>query len=87
MKRLSISSIEIASACYRDSYRIAIRFNDGTERVVDFERFLRRANHPDISAYRRKSKFKDFHLSYGNLLWGDYEMVFSLTDLHKGMID
>jgi hypothetical protein len=79
--------LEITSAQYVDGYRIAIRFNDGTEQVVDFEPFLRQSNHPDISAYRRKNKFKDFHVSYGNLLWGDYEMVFPLADLHQGKID
>ena len=86
MKTTAIQYLEIAEAKYVSGYKVRLVFNDGTERVMDFEPFLRRAQNPDLTQYRQLRKFKSFHLHYGNLMWGDYEMIFPITDLHAGII-
>jgi hypothetical protein len=78
--------LEITEAKYLGGYRIALQFSDGTQRVMDFGPFLRKAGNPEITAYRSAKKFKSFHLHYGNLMWGDYEMIFPIADLYAGKI-
>ena len=78
--------LEITEAKYVLAYKIRLKFNDGTARVVDFEPFLRKATNPDLTQYRQLRKFKSFRLHYGDLMWGDYEMIFPITDLYRGQI-
>jgi hypothetical protein len=78
--------IEITEAKHLGDYRIALQFNDGTKRVMDFGPFIRGAGNPEITAYKNLRKFKTFRLHYGNLMWGDYEMIFPIDDLRKGKI-
>lgn len=78
--------LEIAEAKHVSGYKLRLAFNDGTSRVMDFEPFLRRAQNPDLTQYRQLRKFKNFHLHYGNLMWGDYEMMFPIVDLYRGDI-
>ena len=78
--------LEIIEAAFVSGYkiRLKLKFNDETSRVVDFEPFLRKAVNPDLAQYRHLKKFKQFRLHYGDLMWGDYEMIFPITDLHRG---
>lgn len=78
--------LEITAAEYVSGYQVRLNFNDGTERVMDFEPFLRKARNPDLIQYRQLRKFKSFRLHYGDLMWGDYEMIFPINDLHAGRI-
>jgi hypothetical protein len=75
--------LRITEAKYVSDYKIRLTFNDGRERVMDFESFLRKAQNPDITKYRQMRKFKNFHLHYGDLMWGDFEMIFPIADLHR----
>jgi len=86
MKTAAKEYLEITEARHVRNYRISLRFNDGTKRVMDFGPFLRRANNPEITAYRSLRKFKSFHLHFGRLMWGDYEMIFPTVDLYKGKV-
>jgi hypothetical protein len=86
MKTTATKYLDITEAKYLSGYRLRLTFNDGTGRLVDFEPFLRRAQNPDITQYRRLSKFGRFQLHYGNLMWGDYEMIFPIMDLYRGEI-
>ena len=86
MKTTTTEYLEVAEAKYVSGYKLRVVFSDGASRVVDFEKFLRRAQNPDLTQYRQLRKFKSFHLHYGNLMWGDYEMIFPLADLHSGEI-
>jgi hypothetical protein len=86
MKTTTTEYLEVTEAKYVSGYKLRLTFNDGTTRVFDFEPFLRRAQNPDISQYWQLRKFKSFHLHYGNLMWGDYEMIFPIEDLHRGEI-
>ena len=78
--------LEIVGAEYATGCQIDLSFNDGTHRVMDFEPFLRKATNPDITKYRQLRNFKKFHLHYGDLMWGDFEMIFPIEDLHQGKI-
>jgi hypothetical protein len=79
-----MSILDIVEACHISEYRIRMSFSDGTERVMDFASFLKKAGNPDLAKYRDLNEFKSFRLHYGNLMWGDYEMVFPIEDLHSG---
>jgi hypothetical protein len=86
MKPQITEYLEITEAKHVGGHRISLHFNNGTKRVMDFGPFLRRAGNPETTAYRNLKKFKTFHLHYGNLMWGDYEMIFPIADLHRGEI-
>jgi len=86
MKAQTSSYLEITEAKYVSGYIIRLTFNDGVVRVMDFEPFLRKARNPDLAQYRQLRKFKSFRLHHGDLMWGDYEMIFPITDLHRGKI-
>lgn len=78
--------IAITAAEFVSGYRLRLRFNDGKERVVDFEPFLRRSLNPMIRAYLDPAKFRQFSLEYGDLRWNDYDLCFPIADLHEGRI-
>lgn len=86
MKTQTTNYLEIAGAEYVSGYRIRLSFNDGVKRVMDFEPFLRKATNPDVTKYRQLGNFKKFHLHYGDLMWGDFDMIFPTEDLHRGEI-
>lgn len=74
--------VEIEYAGHISGYKVRLAFNDGTERIMDFGHYLRNAQNPNLMKYRSSRLFKEFHLHYGNLMWGDYEMVFRIADLY-----
>ena len=86
MKKRTVKYLEIVQAEYVSGYKIRLAFNDGMVRVMDFEPFLRKALNPDITKYRQLRNFKKFHLHYGDLMWGDFDMIFPITDLYHGTI-
>ena len=86
MKRQLTNYLEITEAEYVSGYKIRLKFSDDTSRIMDFEPFLRKASNPDLNQYRQWKKFKQFRLHYGDLMWGDYEMIFPITDLYRGEI-
>jgi uncharacterized protein DUF2442 len=86
MKTKTTGYLEITDVRYVPGYKLRLTFNDGIEQVVDFEPFLRKAQNPNLTQYRHLRKFKGFQLHHGNLMWGDYEMIFPLMDLYRGEI-
>ena len=86
MKAATTKYLEIVRAEYISGYKIRLAFNDGMVRVMDFEPFLRKAMNPDITKYRQLRNFKKFHLHFGDLMWGDFEMIFPIMDLYEGNI-
>ena len=73
-------------ATYVPRHRVDIKFNDGTRRVVDFGPFLKQARNPMFTKYRSTEEFKSFHIQDGDLIWGDFEMIFPIMDLYEGNI-
>lgn len=78
--------LRVKEARYVPRYRVDIKFNDGTHRVVDFGPFLKQARNPMFTKYRRPKEFKTFHIQDGDLMWGDFEMIFPIMDLYQGNI-
>ena len=78
--------LRVKQASYVPRYKVDIEFNDGKHRVVDFGPFLKKAQNPMFTKYRRVKEFKSFHLEHGDLMWGDFEMIFPIEDLHCGKI-
>jgi|TARA_R110002096_G_scaffold258028_1_gene451633 hypothetical protein len=82
-----VNQLKIDSAKYLSDYAIRIVFNDGKERLIDFKPFLSKSLHPSIKKYLDENKFSNFSLIDGNLNWNDYDLIFPISDLHKGQID
>jgi hypothetical protein len=78
--------LEITEAKYVSGYKLLLTFNDGAARVVDFGPFLEKARNPDTTDYRDLKKFKSFRIEYGDLIWGDHQMIFPIMDLYRGTI-
>ena len=86
MKATATDYLEITDANYVVGHRIRLTFNDGTMRVVDFGPFLAKARNPDTTDYRAVERFKRFRIESGDLVWGDYQMIFPIIDLYRGEI-
>ena len=86
MKSTATEHLEITKAEYTSGYKIRLTFNDGKEHVMDFGPFLKKAHNPDTTDYRDLTKFKTFRIVDGDLMWGDYQMIFPIMDLHRGEI-
>lgn len=65
-------------------YTLAISFSDGFERELDFGPFLSQSDLPAIRKYLDVEQFKAFEICYGNLVWNDYDLCFSIEDLYVG---
>jgi hypothetical protein len=83
---LRLGQIKIDSAKYLSDYAIRIKFNDGTEKLVDFKPFLSNSLHPSIKKYLDEKRFSNFSLTEGNLNWNDYDLIFPIWDLYNGKI-
>ena len=86
MKSTATEYLEVTDAKYVSDYKIKLSFSDGMVRVVDFGPFLAKAHNPDTTDYRDLNKFKSFRVEDGDLIWGDFQMIFPITDLHEGKI-
>lgn len=78
--------LEITNANHLSRYALKLEFSDGTERVIDFEPFLKASRNPAIRAYLDPEKFSHFRLEYGDLIWDDYDLCFPIEDLYEGQI-
>ena len=79
--------VNIVSATQVGAFALRLLFDDETDRVVDFESFLRRSRHPDIRAYLQPEKFSSFRVEHGDMVWGDWDLCFTISDLHRGEVD
>ncbi|MFI5160636.1 MAG: DUF2442 domain-containing protein [Sphingobacteriales bacterium] len=79
--------IEVASANYIGDYAVRVSFNDGTEKLIDFKPFLFKSLHPSISKYKDETLFGQFNIIDGNLNWNDFDLIFPVYNLYKGIIE
>lgn len=80
------SVINVLSATPAGQYSLRIEFDDATEQTVDFGPFLKHSHHPDVRAYLQPERFASFHISHGELVWGDYDLCFPVADLYQNRI-
>lgn len=86
-QELGFDQLRIESAKYLSDFAIRIKFNDGTEKLVDFKPFLSKSLHPSVRKYLDEKIFADFDIVDGNLNWNDYDLIFPIAGLHSGKID
>jgi hypothetical protein len=75
--------ISIEKAKYLEAYKIKITFSDSTENIIDFKEFLEASKLPDLKKYLKLQNFKKFKVKSGNLIWGDFEMIFPIKNLYE----
>lgn len=80
-------AVKIKKAGYVRSYILKLQFSDGTVQAVDFGPFLRRSLHPEIKKYLNLRTFKQFSVASGDLMWGDFDLVFPIMDLYTNTIE
>ena len=78
--------ISINKADYIGEYKIRFLFSDGVEREIDFSGFLKNARNPMTRKYLDEKLFTGYSITYGDIIWDDYEMCFPIWDLHEGII-
>ena len=78
----------VIDARYAGDVSLSISFSDGVSRVVDFHSFLTNHPHPQHNRFINPDKFKSFRIEQGNIVWGkDWDMVFPIKDLYRGVIE
>lgn len=80
-KELKVNKVE-----YLDLYKLKLLFSDGTVQIIDFEVFLKNSHHPDIQKYLKLKYFKNYCLIDGDLMWGDFDLIFPVVDLYHNSI-
>ena len=83
---MSSKLIKIISAEYQRDHIIKVKFSDGLEKAINFHSFIKNNSNPNIQAYLNLEKFKSFQVKEGDLMWGDYDLLFPITDLYEGKI-
>ncbi len=78
--------IKIKDVKYSGGYSLRIKFSDETIREVDFEPFLKRSLHPEIRKYLKRKNFSNYIVKDGELMWGDFDLIFPISDLYKNSI-
>jgi hypothetical protein len=81
---MSADIINIAAVEHLGGHRLRLRFDDGSERTIDFRPFLAASRHPDIRAFLDAERFLTYRIEYGDLVWGDFDLSFPITDLYRG---
>lgn len=74
--------VDIESAEPAGGYRLRLAFSDGHTVTVDFEPFLRSSRNPGVRDFLDAGRFASYEIAHGNLVWGDYELAFPITDLY-----
>ncbi len=78
--------LSLESVVPEGDYRLCLHFSDGTARTVDFGPFLTSSSHPEMRKYLESKRFLDYQLVEGDLMWGDYDLIFPIHKLYSGEI-
>ena len=76
--------LNVTNARWVSENTLEIEFSDGCLKSVDFKPFLAGSDHAEIRKYLDVERFKGFVISYGNLVWNDYDLCFSIEALYSG---
>ncbi len=79
-------ALALEKAEYLGEYQLRLHFRDGHAQSVDFQPCLSASSHPDVRKYLDKERFVQYAVQHGDLVWGDYEMLFPLADLYRGEV-
>ena len=78
--------LNVVSAKWISGYQLDLTFSDDASCLVDFEGFIQESDQPEIRKYLDVELFKGFTITFGNLMWNDYDLCFSIEDLYLGNI-
>jgi hypothetical protein len=78
--------LKIVAVTYLHGYVLKITFKDGEVRDIDFYDFLNSSTNTEIRTYLDLNKFKSFKNKDGELMWGDFDLLFPIQDLYDGKI-
>ena len=79
---LKIKKAELVSG-----HKLHLSFSDGHEQLVDFGPFLKNSLHPEIRKFLNPKLFRRFTVENGELMWGDFDLIFPIMDLYENKID
>lgn len=82
-----LRTIKIERAEYFEAYKLKLFFSDGAKQIVDSGPFLKNSLHPEIRKYLSLRKFKKFAVDNGDLMWGDFDLIFPMIDLYENKLD
>ncbi len=80
-------NIQIANAQWMDKHILKLQFSDKTIQSVNFQNFLENSTHPEIRKYLKIHLFKKFKIRDGELMWGDFDLIFPIADLYHNQIE
>jgi len=63
---------EISEARHKDSYKIDLKFEDGSAGTVDLQKYLRPGT--VFEKLKDKTLFRTFEIEYGTLVWKKLEL-------------
>lgn len=82
-----MSKIQIISAENVGNLSVRLSFSDNTSRVVDIGSFIRRHPHPQYNKYLAPTKFSQFAIEHGNIVWGkNWDLMFPIEQLYAGTL-
>ena len=82
-----MKTIQIEGAKHIGGHRLMIEFSDGKSQTVDFGHFLENALHPEIRKYLDPKQFRRFKIENGDLMWGDFDLIFPIKDLYENKLE
>ena len=66
-----MSVLHVDSAEYISEYKIAVKFNDGSSHLVDFEKIIFNDSRAIVSSLRNLTLFKDFSIQNHTISWAN----------------
>ena len=78
--------INVEKVKYLNGYKLKLFFNDGVEKIIDFNPFLSNSLNPLINKYLDLKEFQKYELDSGDLVWNDYDLCFPVADLYENNI-
>ena len=79
--KLKINRVE-----YLGEFVLKLYFSDKKVNEVNFGPFLKSSLHPDVKKYLNKKQFKHYSLKDGDLMWGDFDLIFPISDLYNNSV-
>ena len=72
---------DVTHAQYDSEYKIDLEFEDGSRGTVDLSDYIK----PDtvFEVFSNREYFKDFHIEYGTLVWGEGEVDIAPEALYE----
>lgn len=80
-------TIRIEHAEHIGANKLRLFFSDRKEQVVDFGPFLQKSLHPEIRKFLSPKFFKQFTVENGELMWGDFDLIFPIMDLYENRLE